>query len=92
MNIAKIPILTADHMHKGGLVGPANTRCLLGHTFDSPAGSLMEQTMKRMLRGSGFYSIPEFNDSTLNTRSVLAAFWNKARRRVIQNAWRKRQK
>lgn len=98
-----IPVLTGAEMLKFKLNSADNRRrCLLGHQrsllsdfYSTPqyiAARAMYNTLERMvIRASKGETreIPTYNDLYGLSLDELAAFWNKARRRVIQRAWRK---
>jgi len=97
----KIPVLTGAQMYKGSFTDPdnKNAHCLLGHQQHLPNFELataMYQTLRRMIKlrkhsvkFAKFGEIPIFNDREGLSLDELAAFWNQARRRVIQSYWRK---
>jgi hypothetical protein len=94
--IAKvIPILKGSDMFKGSFNNPMNLNqhCLLGHQrsiSNYAVSKLMLTTLRRMAKArTGDSVIPAFNDAAHRSLDELAAFWNQARRRVIQGAWRR---
>lgn len=92
-----IPTLKPENLHKGSVDGPNGTHCLLGHCNHLQAPyevrRKLEKTMRRMAKRRGYdNNIPGLNDDPKNSKEYLADFWNRARRRVIQDEWRANRK
>lgn len=90
---SKIPILTGASMYKGSFTDPTNPNkhCLLGHQQRLPSeiAGRMYRTLIRMVKlRTSHGNVPTFNDKGGLSLDALADFWNQARRRVIQAAWR----
>lgn len=69
------PFLTAIDIFKGSYDGPNETHCLRGWSISVGSGGKISNAMEKIVpRGA----LIAFNDDRKNSKSKIAAVWNKA--------------